>query len=145
MQIQSAWWRNQVLKLAKVILSLNPLSFHSKPYGNRRLEQKAEERGALNAWELFGMKVGEQWISGSWLEERRELFILIVKPTVQIWVESSDTDHRNFWPFYKTLFKVQSKMVNTTRARTLSGMLELLAVKTSDFCWDSRCTAEPGG
>ena len=31
---------------------------------------------ALNAWELFWMKVGEQRMSGYRLEERRELFIL---------------------------------------------------------------------
>jgi hypothetical protein len=57
-----------------------------------------------------------------WVTVRREeraIYTYSRNLTVQIYVESSDTDRRDFRPFYKTLFMAQSKVINTAKARTL--------------------------
>jgi hypothetical protein len=59
-----------------------------------------------------------------WVTVRREeraIYTHSRNPTVQIYVESYDTDRRDFRPFYKTLFMAQSKVINTARAGTLGG------------------------
>ena len=77
-----------------------------------------------------------------WVTVRREEIAIYTHSRIQPF---KSTSRRNFRPFYKTLFKAQSKVVNTARAGTPGGTSELSAVGTSDFRRDSRHIAEPGG
>ena len=71
------------------------------------------------------------------LEERRELFILIVKSNRSDLGRKFRHKSLELSAICKTLLKVQSKVVNIGGARTSSRTLELSVVGTSDSCQNS--------
>ena len=90
-----------MLKLAKVILTQSTLlslktlresEIGAKGRGERRLE-------CLGAVLDEGWRAINEWVTVR--REERAIYTRRQNLTVQICVRSSDTDHRNFWPFVK--------------------------------------------